>query len=125
MKQPGYDYIQMTPMSYWTEQNENELASLARDNVVMALNGTHSEPHLNEEIAEWFEDFIFNAEGDFKSELICFFKEMALERFSTNHNQSTAFISTRHAFDRWLKERICAEKKRIRGRAKFLLRGES
>ncbi len=125
MNQPGYDYIQMTPMSYWTEQKESELMSLARGNVVMALNGTHPEPDLNEEIAEWFEDFIFNAEGDFKSELICFFREMALERFGANHNQSTAFISTRHAFDRWLKERVCAEKKRIRGCGRFSSRGES
>ena len=125
MKQPGYDYIQMTPMSYWTEQIESELESLARGNVVMALNGTHSEPHLNEEIEEWFEDLIFNAEGDFKSELVHFFKDMALERFSSNRNQSTAFISTRHAFDRWLKERICAEKKRIRGCEQFSFRGES
>ncbi len=125
MKPPGYDYMQMTPMSYWSEQNENEQESLARGNVVMALNGTHPDQNLNDEIEEWFEDLIFNAEGDFKTELVCFFKNMALERFGANHNQNTAFISTRHAFDRWLKERTYSEKKRIRDCGRFSFRGES
>ena len=89
------------------------LSDLARDNVFSGLNGTACDELLNSEMNEWFEDLIFNADGEFKKEIVCFFKDIALDRFGQKRLNDSAFIETRHMFDAWFDERVRSEYLRL------------
>ena len=99
--QPGYYYTDaiMTPAEYWS--THDDLNDEAHNNVLERIVDLEAEGA--QELQESIEDLLFNADGDFKKELVSSFTTFIAETIKGN-GISTKNIASRRAVLNWFKE---------------------
>ena len=103
----GYGQIAEDPRDSLPDYDEQ-----AAKNFTDCLDGVGSPEAIQDE-QEWFEDFLFNADGEFKAEIVSFFKEMANQQFAGKRGTDPRFIATRYAFDAYKAKRIAARTEQL------------
>ena len=104
----GYNRISEDPRDSLPDYDEQ-----AAKDFTDCLNGVGSPEAIQDE-QEWFEDFLFNADGEFKAEIVSFFKEIANQQYAGKRNTDPRFIATRYAFDAYKDKRIKARAKQLK-----------